>query len=205
MDKQTLWDWVQRPARPTEDPSEEHRPDLLDQFYSTLRVTYLAARTGGTGHSADPEAVAKVEELLDATPSWRGAYEIEQLLSLVMTKEQLETELERRLEEARVAELPHVAILERQRGAADTEEAKRALLHRLLNDLQWYYSQRIQRRAANKKLSTRVSALFLSAFLFFFLIILIQFFSLPPFQKEDDRDPNPQAELLNQPEDSSTN
>ena len=168
--------------RPKADAGEDQGPDLLKQFYSTLRVIYLATHSKNAGQPPNEKIDAKLKQLFEATPSWRGAYEIEQLLSLVMTEEQLDTELARRLEEAKGVQLTYVGKLEEQWGAANesnSTKAKRALLQRLLNDLQWFYSQRIQRRAARQKLGIRVSCLFLSAFLFFFLVLSIQFLAQP--------------------------
>jgi hypothetical protein len=193
--------WLSAQRRPSGDSDEDYRPDLLNQFYSTLHVLHLAARSPSAAEGSNTEIDAKIRQLFEAPPSWRGAYEIEQLLSLIMTEEQLNTELERRLQEAREVQLTYVGTLEKQWGAATTENnsnLKRALLQRLLNDLQWFYSQRIQRRNAGKKLGIRVSALFLSAFVFFFLVISIQFFAHPLMQAKGEierPDNGAQAEL----------
>jgi hypothetical protein len=184
--------WLGARWRASGEADEEYRPDLLDQFYSTLHVIALAARSHGPSEGTNTEVDAKLRQLFEEPPSWRGAYEIEQLLSLVMTEEQLNTELERRLEEARQLKLTYVGTLEKQWGAATSPASennvslKRALLQRLLNDLQWFYFQRIQRRSASKKLGLRVSAMFLSAFLFFFLVISIQFLAHQQMRADSD-------------------
>ena len=195
--------WLGDRWRASGDADEEYRPDLLDQFYSTLHVIALAARSHGVSEGTNTEVDAKLRQLFDEPPSWRGAYEIEQLLSLVMTEEQLNTELERRLEEARELRLTYVGTLEKQWGAATTENnvpLKRALLQRLLNDLQWFYFQRIQRRSAGKKLGLRVSAMFLSAFLFFFLVLSIQFLAHQQMRADSDpaKPPNRDQARLNE-------
>jgi hypothetical protein len=166
----------------TADPDDEHRQDLLQQFYSTLHVIYLAARQSADSESSSTRIDTKIRQLFGAAPSWGRAYEIEQLLSLIMTEEQVDAELNRRLEEAKAVKLPYVVTLGEQWSAASegkNSKSKRAIFQRLLNDLQWFHSQDIKRRAASKKLAVRVSSMFLSAFLFFFLVLSIQFLAQP--------------------------
>jgi len=177
------------PAGARDPHDREAREELLNQFYATLRVTYLGAEP-------EREETRVIHERIRAKladePAWRNAYEIEQLLAFVMTDEQLETELPRRMAEAKSMKLSFVDELSQRiaaiRGGSQdsepTEEQKRkdqlalrSVLHRLLNDLQWFYDQRIRRRDAAKRLSVRVSALFLSAFFFFFGLLFIQYFT----------------------------
>ena len=173
----TVRDWLQSTA----DVEGKHAKDLLEQFYSSLRVSYLAARQHTNGASPNSEVDAKVKDLFDKIPhSWCIAYEIEQLLSLIMPEAQLNAELQRRLAEAKELKLRYVDRLE---SIADQNkediELKRATFQRLLNDLQWSYSQKIQRSAASRKLGSRVSSMFFGAFIVFFLVISIQFFAQP--------------------------
>jgi hypothetical protein len=138
---------------PKTDPEEKHKYELLGQFYSTLRVIYLAARQDTGSQSLNTEIDEKIKQLLDEPPlsrSWRDAYEIEQLLSLIMTEQQLSAELSRRLEEAKYLKLPYVDKLEEIAGQQTDIKSRRAAFQRLLNDLQWFYSQRIQRSATSK-------------------------------------------------------
>lgn len=178
------------------DPHEtEMREELLEQFFATLRVMYLTCEPDPGTDRLKTEQHQHVRRLLFHEPrTWRGAYEIEQLLTFLMTDCQVEEELSRRFAEARSLHLPYVGDLEAQlqRVCGDCTEpegdqtgfdqcrtARRYILHRLLNDLQWFYNQRIRRREAAKRLSVRVSALFLSAFVFFFSLLFIQFFLNP--------------------------
>lgn len=174
---------------------QEPSRELLDQFYSTLRVMYLAARPYPGPNKPWAEQHVRIRCLLSANdPCWNDAYEIEQLLTFVMTDEQLEAELPRRMAEAQAQELQFAGKLAQQLDAVYAEEAKddasdadrakalaakRYILQRLLNDLQWFYNQRMRRRDTAKRLSQRVSALFLSAFLFFFVLLFVQYRSLP--------------------------
>jgi hypothetical protein len=155
---------------------DSHRVVLLDQFYLTLSVTYSAA-----GPPAVPSALHdRIDRLFAAAQSWRNAYEIEQLLCFVMTEHQLETELNRRLAEAKVLKLEFVDTVDLELhddGGKLTTPDKRFVLHRLLNDLQWFYMKRIQHRTAGKRLMQRVSLLFVGALVTMFLVLFIQFFA----------------------------
>lgn len=158
------------------DANEQHKVDLLEQFYLTLQVTYMASPLPPS-KSVIHE---RIERLFKAPHSWPNAYEIEQLLCFVISDQQLETELNRRLAEAQQLKLEHVAIIDKElhpdgRPPAD----KRIVLHRLLNDLQWFYSKRVQHRTASKRLLVRVSMLFMVALAAFSLVLFIQFFAHP--------------------------
>jgi hypothetical protein len=162
-----------------DDEQLEQPAGLLEQFYSTLRVTYLTAsqERSPSNNAAHNMIDALFEE---EPPSWRAAYQIEQLLTLVLTEEQLDIELKRRMAEAIDLHLPYAnMLLELSNAASDGDDKiglvkKRALLHRLLNDLQWFYSQRYQRRLAAETLAYRVSRLFLYTFIVFFLVLFVQ-------------------------------
>ena len=161
----------------------EQPAGLLEQFYATLRVTYLAAFQEAI--PSDEAVYNVIDTLLKEQPSWRAAYQIEQLLSLVLTEAQLETELKRRMAEATELNLPYTSILQELSGKITEDEEKtgtakkRAILHRLLNDLQWFYSQRFQRRVAAETLAYRVSQLFLYTFIVFFIVLFMQLFGQP--------------------------
>lgn len=173
-----------------DDERLEQPAGLLEQFYSTLWVTYL---TASQEVSSSNEAVRKmIDRLFEEPPSWRAAYQIEQLLSLVLTEEQLDIELKRRMAEALDLHLPYANILqELSKPASDHDKIgivkKRTVLHRLLNDLQWFYSQRYQRRLAAETLAYRVSRLFLFTFIVFFLILFVQLMSPRSSDRETAR------------------
>jgi hypothetical protein len=165
------------------------REDLLEQFYATLRATYLSAEQPTVNTREIHERICA---RLDGEHTWGGAYEIEQLLTFILTEEQLATEVGRRMGEAEALDLPFVSRLAKQLGEANavlTDKARdqaaearawrtiRYVLHRLLNDLQWFYQQRIHRRDAAMRLSLRVSALFFTALAYFFALLFVQFFA----------------------------
>jgi hypothetical protein len=171
-----------------DDEQLEQPAGLLEQFYATLRVTRLAASQEAL--SPDPTVYKMIDTLFDERPSWRAAYQIEQLLSLVLREDQLDTELKRRMAEASDLHLPYTKILqELSEKASDDIAKRRTVLHRLLNDLQWFYSQRYQRRLAAETLAYRVSRLFLYTFIVFFVVLFMQLIG----QRSSDRKTDPPA------------
>ena len=175
MATESLHDITPEQYAQVEDANEQHKVDLLEQFYLTLQVTYLAAPPlpGSVVHE-------RIERLFSGVHSWRNAYEIEQLLCFVISEQQLETELNRRLAEAQALKLDYVAVIDKELHPDSKPPAdKRIVLHRLLNDLQWFYSKRVQHRAASKRLMVRVSLLFMVALAAFSLVLFTQFFAHP--------------------------
>src|ERR1043165_3416128 len=158
-------------ARTSEGGKEQEQSDLLDQFYVSLRCTYVAAANS----EFRTDIRKKLDELFqekDANQTWRNAYEIEQLLCFVMTESQLDIELARRVQEAKTLKVPYNEIVEQQIGKTDlTVDGKRELFQRLLNDIQWYYAKREQYRATTKLLMNRVSALLVVALVGLFLVV----------------------------------
>lgn len=154
------------------DSDEPHKADLLEQFYLTLTVMYLGAPAG-------PNSVVheRIDRLFRSPRSWRNAYEIEQLLCFILTDQQLQTELDRRLVEATALKLEFVDVINRELQDTSRPVDKRIVLHRLLNDLQWFYSKRVHHRSASKRLMLRVSLLFMVALVTLFLVLFIQFFA----------------------------
>jgi hypothetical protein len=172
----------------------EQPAGLLEQFYATLRVTYLAAHQEAS--PADETVYKMIDALFEEKASWRAAYQIEQLLSLVLTEPQLDTELKRRMAEASELKLPYVKVFQELSEQASNDHdttaitKRRAILHRLLNDLQWFYSQRYQRRLAAETLAYRVSRLFLYTFIVFFIVLFMQLFG---HQSSDSKTNTPAA------------
>jgi hypothetical protein len=158
------------------DANEQHKVDLLEQFYLTLRVMHLAAPKVESSAVHD-----RIQKLFKDAPSWRNAYEIEQLLCFVLSDPQIEAELERRLAEAKALKLEYVDLIAKKSPeTAIPPSSRRFVLHRLLNDLQWFYSKRDQRRAASKRLMWRSSWLFIVALVMLCLVLFVQFFAHAP-------------------------
>ena len=179
------------------DAEEAYRENLLAQFYSTLNSIFLGLESDPNA-SPNPKVQSRIEQLFeDPQRTWSSAYEIEQLLSLIMTEAQLDVEFNRRIEEAKTQELPYTTVLGTLYEDAikkNSVEQKRAVLQRLLNDLQWFFAQRIHRRLSGKILSNHVSRLFFSAILFFVLILSIQFYADRPPESQPSKPASHDAE-----------
>jgi len=172
------------------EPDEEAERDgrtitvLLDQFYVTLRsIQQSINRTASTS----PELAGirnRIDKLFEAPKSWRNAYEIEQLQCFLFAGGQLDTEITRRFDEADSRKLASAVALKALLGPPEkwqevSEDKKRAVLQRLLNDLQWFYTQRFQRRRTARVLNQRVSKVFLTAFALLVTILIAQLILLP--------------------------
>ena len=181
-------------AGPMSEPYEESERDrrsitvLLDQFYVTLR----AIQQGIDRYAPIPADISKaatsirnrIDALFEATQSWRNAYEIEQLQCHLYAGGQLDTEIARRFDEAEARKLTSAVALRALLGPPErwpnvSDDTKRSVLHRLVNDLQWFYTQRFQRRRTARVLNQRVSKVFLTAFAVLLTVLIIQLASLP--------------------------
>ncbi|MEM7407842.1 MAG: hypothetical protein AAF458_21305 [Pseudomonadota bacterium] len=162
--------------------TDSRSESLLDQFYTTLRVAHLALPSTAGDSQENSEIRGRIKYLLEKTPKgWRQAYEVEQLMPSVMSKAQLEIELERRFAEAERLEVASVDALKKRHHRQDvTEEDLRALLRTLLNDIQWFYEKRVRRRVLTRRYATRLAFLFLSSFFIFAVMVWLQLGSLRP-------------------------
>lgn len=146
--------------------SEETIAELTRQFAITLRANF--ARVARPPAPSNQWAFERVEKILALDPpSWEQCYEVEQLLVDLFDKETLHAELETRRLEAR--NLPPVvaAHYEKEIEAAADSVRRRALLARLVNDLQWRYTINEGKRRFGKSLARRtglVSVMMLIAF-----------------------------------------
>lgn len=138
--------------------------NLRTQFYVTLRA-YLARIEAS--RPEDSAALDRVRALLatDRRPRWSECYEVEQLMVHLFDEQTLSTELEVRLLEAKSALRKTVwEYYEREALAvAGSTERRRALLARLVNDLQWRYTVQEGKRRFAKSLTTRTGIVFVIA------------------------------------------
>jgi hypothetical protein len=138
-----LWSWL-RSRRSVEGRAE----GLLDQFYATLSATYQQIRCSGQDLTRFAEITTEIEDLLNSDDrSWRDAYQVEQLMVPLYAEEKLDVELQRRLLEAEKINPPVSGYYSQLDLAKAGQEHKRALLARLVNDLQWRYETRHSARA----------------------------------------------------------
>lgn len=136
---------------------------LTNQFFATLRA-YAATLPETQPRSAGQQ---KVEELLKQDAShqtWSDAYQVEQLLVHHFSVPLVDRELERRVLEARTVLRPEIAdYYTKEAEVASTVEDKRALLLRLVNDLQWRYTVNEVKRDYSKEITSTVSRFFIYA------------------------------------------
>lgn len=152
-----------RAARQHAAPEMGEIKALTNQFFATLRA--YAASLPET--LPLPAGRQKVEELLKQDTSqqtWSDAYQVEQLLVHYFSGPIVDRELERRVLEAGTVLRPEIAeYYAKEAGVATTVEDKRALLLRLVNDLQWRYTVNEVKRDYSKEITSTVSRFFIYA------------------------------------------
>lgn len=138
--------------------SQEEIKELTRQFFVTLRA--YVARLDNQGENRSPKSFKHVGDLLQSgESSWSDAYQIEQLLVDLFDERSLEVELQSRLLECESNLRPGLAAHYVKLAATLKEPAeRRALLARLVNDLQWRYTVNEVRRTYSKDI-TRITAL----------------------------------------------
>jgi hypothetical protein len=153
-------------------PDSEIR-ELTAQFYVTLEAYF--ARIKSAGDPRCPEAYKRVEELLtNGRRNWTNAYAIEQLLVHLFDEGTLAREMQVRVREGKEALRPALAA----HYAAEAEKItlspddRRALLSRLVNDLQWRYTVSEVKRGYTKDITLKTSHLFIGSLLVFALAVL---------------------------------
>lgn len=146
---------------------EDENHKLLEQFMMKLNASYLRYRSEAPGTPQTRPDLARVEEIL-AKPvgtgpgdaGWKDAYEVEQLLVSVAPLEAVRVALVKNLSDADRLGVATAAVFRAEYDAifpappaaqpaaaptvdpATTLNAARALLIRLLDDVQWRFSQR---------------------------------------------------------------
>jgi hypothetical protein len=158
--------------------SAEEVQELTAQFYVTLRA--CVARLGPDADTRAPKSRQDIETLLNADEvSWSNAYQIEQLLVDLFDDATLEVEVQSRLIEAESNLHPcltanYVALTK----AATTSVARRALLARLVNDLQWRHTVNEVKRTYSKAVSKSTGLIFILAVaLFAAAVVVLAFFN----------------------------
>jgi hypothetical protein len=154
-------------------PDSEIR-ELTAQFYVTLEAYFLKIKSAGTPRC--PEAYKRVEDLLSNGPrNWTNAYAIEQLLVHLFDEGTLAREMHVRVREAKEALRPALAAhyaAEAEKTSVSADE-RRALLSRLVNDLQWRYTVSEVKRGYTKDITLKTSHLFIVSMLVFAGAVLV--------------------------------
>jgi hypothetical protein len=141
--------------------SQEEIKQLTRQFFVTLRA--YVARVDKQGENRSPKSFKHVEDLLQGGEStWSDAYQIEQLLVDLFDDRSLEIELQSRLLECESSLRPGLAAHYAKLAATLKEPAeRRALLARLVNDLQWRYTVNEVRRTYSKDITRTTGVIFI--------------------------------------------
>ena len=115
----------------------ENERQLLEQFYTSLTAMYLKAKKGNINLEEYSDITTRIEKLLQGKKNWRDAYQVEQLMVQIFDDETLDVELGRRLVD--VKNVLSADVNQYYSESASTTELpeKRALLDRIVNDLQW--------------------------------------------------------------------
>lgn len=146
---------------------------LTEQFYTTLEAEL--AKIEAAGSPPLPAVLEEIKALIDAPErSWAKAYRIEQLLVHVYDDPTMELELRRRLQEIQdVLGPPLTAWYESRATDSKQPTVRRALLARLVNDLQWRYMVNEVKRGYSKAVTRSGGWIFVAtlvAFLFWALL-----------------------------------
>jgi hypothetical protein len=143
-------------------------PKLTEQFFVTLQASFDEARLNNP--SAPADAVQQIEAIF-ANPGrlWSDAYKVERLLVEIYDDQTIDVELGKRLVEAE-RNLPPEEYDHYQKSEKKTDIPRRALLSRLVNDLQWAYSKRSARRRHSRSIRTRTSLIFVASIIPFAVI-----------------------------------
>ena len=161
--------------RRDEEVSQDEVKELTRQFYVTLRAA--AARLDKEDENRAPKSFSELEALLapNRVPAWSDAYQIEQLLVDLFSAPALEVELQSRLLEAASSLRGDLAAMYVKQGATlKTPADRRALLARLVNDLQWRYTVNEVKRTYTKGITRDTGMIFIGAILVFGIAFVIR-------------------------------
>lgn len=158
----------------------ENEQQLLEQFYTSLSAMYLKAKKGNINFADFEEISTRIEKLLQTEKSWRNAYQIEQLMVQIYDAETLEVELGRRLVDVKYSLTEDAAQFYASSAQSPESEEKRALLDRIVNDLQWRSELRHLERNYQRLIRVRTSSIFVLSVVVFFLPIILARLNVMP-------------------------
>jgi hypothetical protein len=147
-------------------------PELTAQFFVTLSATYDRVRPA---QPTPTQAIAckEIEQLLK-TDNWLYAYEIEQRLVSLFDGPTVDLTLQGRIVEAKGKLSDDAVALYVQNATSSDENAKRSLLARIIDDLQWHYTIEEAKRGLARKLTTSTNVIFVVAMAIFCAILGIR-------------------------------
>lgn len=168
--------------------TDPYRGRPARQYLKALQTTYLAIRAEDRelpeAITADLEAVFAAWAEPDAdwarAAAWDDAFLCERLMVSLYDPARLEVELARRIIEAQaeglaVAEFYRGRVGAAEPGGAERVALHRALLARLVGDLQWHYNQRELKRSYAHQAQKRVCWTFLVCLGVFLAVLWLSF------------------------------
>jgi hypothetical protein len=167
--------------------SDNEIHELTAQFYVTLEAYFLKTKSAGPPRCQD--AYERVERLFAQEPrNWTTAYAIEQLLVHLFDDGTVESELQVRVQEAKGALRPGLAEYYALEVAKTTlsPDQRRALLSRIVNDLQWRYTVNEVKRSYTKEITLKTGQLFIASLIIFAASVLMTL-RFPELQQFDVR------------------
>jgi hypothetical protein len=165
--------------------TQEEVEELTEQFYVTLRAE--VARLSPQDEARSPKSFQQIQDLLNGRRAvWSDAYQIEQLMVDLFDERTLEIELQSRLLEGDSNLRPAlIAQYTKLATTLKTAPDRRALLARLINDLQWRYTVNEVKRSYSKEITKTTGLIFmLSICLFAAMIATMALF--PALMPRDD-------------------
>ena len=153
-------------------PGNNEIRELTAQFYITLEAYFAKLKSAGAPRCQ--QSYERIEQLLTEEHNWTNAYAIEQLLVHLFDDCTLASELQSRVREAKDTLRPALAEYYAAEAAKASQSAdeRRALLSRLVNDLQWRYTVNEVKRGYSKEITLKTGQLFILSLLVFAISVL---------------------------------
>ena len=149
---------------------------LLDQYYVPLQVNVNRLKKKNL---LPDDAIERIDQLLEKEKSWDMAYRIELEIANYFDEDILDIELHRSLGEykARFSDDSYLKMKKnitpgnqvQQRSKERRISQKRTLLIQIIQELQWFFAKRNQKRDLVLLTRIRTSVLFVGSFLLFVL------------------------------------
>ena len=147
---------------------------LTNQFYITLEAYFAKVKCVTPPRSE--HAFARVSDLLEkGRHNWTNAYTIEQLLVHLFDDGTLANKLQVRVREAKSALKPALAEYCAAEAAKTpmSSDKRRAVLSRLINDLQWRYTVDEVKRGYTKEITLKTGQMFVASLVVFAVVVLV--------------------------------
>jgi hypothetical protein len=154
------------------DVTQEEVEELTEQFYVTLRAEVARLRPQDEGRS--PKSFQQIQDLLNGRRAvWSDAYQIEQLMVDLFDERTLEIELQSRLLEGDSnLRGPLITQYNKLASTLKLPADRRALLARLVNDLQWRYTVNEVKRSYSKEVTKTTGLIFMVAIALFAAMVV---------------------------------